>query len=376
MGSRTTALAVFALAAAVAGCGGSSGKTGTLSLHLVDGPGDFQEINLHVLEVRVNGPGGWTTLSRPDQTWDLLTLRGGVIATLAAGVPLPAGDYSQVRLVLGSGNTVRLADGTLQDLQVPSGLQSGLKIVCPTHVGAGAAQDVFIDFDGARSIFLHGTGAGSWILRPVVRCQEKAASGTISGTLTTLETEVSAPLAGAEVTAQVLDTGGSPTVIRTATTGADGRYVLDLLPLGGTYYVVTQPVVGTASYAARASGPLALSAAAPALAFDAAYAQRALAGSIAGAVTPAATADDADEVVAVQPLDAGGTTRRLVVRTTAGAVTSGAESYAMPGLPVGGYSLAVTRRTLSGTTETVTDGAPRDATVAAGATTTLDLTVP
>lgn len=376
MSSRTTALAVFALAAAAAGCGGGSSKTGTLSLHLVDGPGDFQEINLHVLEVRVNGPGGWTTLSRPDQTWDLLTLRGGVIATLAAGVPLPAGDYSQVRLLLGPGNTVRLADGTLQDLQVPSGLQSGLKIVCPTHVGAGAAQDVFIDFDGARSIFLHGTGAGSWILRPVIRCQEKAASGALSGTLTTLETEVSAPLAGAAVTAQVLDAGGSPTVVRTVTTGADGRYLLDLLPLGATYHVVTQPLVGSASYAARASGPLALTAATPTRTFDVAFAQQAVSGAVAGTITPTATVDDADEVAAIQPLDAGGTTGRFVVRTVAAAVASGAESYAVPGLPVGGYSLAVTRRTLSGSTETVTAGAPRDATVAAGTTTTLDLTVP
>lgn len=45
MSSRTSTLALAALAAVAAGCGGSSDKTGTLSLHLVDGPGDVQEIN-------------------------------------------------------------------------------------------------------------------------------------------------------------------------------------------------------------------------------------------------------------------------------------------------------------------------------------------
>jgi len=369
-----TSLGILLLAAAACS---SSGKAGTIAVHLVDGPGDYQQINLHVLRVEVHSDvSGWTTLSSPDRTYDLLTLRGGVFATLASGVQLPAGDYTQVRLVLGAGNTVKLADGTVEDLKVPSGLQSGLKIVCHARMEDGASRDVFIDFDGHRSIFLHGTGSGRYLLRPVIRCADKVTTGSITGRLTSTATESVQPLAGVAVTAQALDAAGNPSVVRTATTGIDGRYTLDLLPLGATYFVVAAPVDGAAVYAARASGPLALTAAAPAAGFDLAYSTPVPAGAAAGAITPVAGAADVDEVRAVQPLDAGATTHLFVIRSAPGSVASGAESYGLPSLPVGSYALSVARRTLSTPTETVTVGAARTAVIAANTTTTVDLTVP
>jgi hypothetical protein len=372
---RKPALAIAGLIAAAAGC--SSSKTGTLSLHLVDAPGDYQEINLQVLEVEVHSDvTGWTTLSKPGRSYDLLKLRGGVFATLASGVALPAGDYSQVRLLLGAGNTVRLDDGTLQPLDVPSGLQSGLKIVCPTRIREGAAHDLFIDFDGHKSIFLHGTGSGKYILRPVIRCAEKAATGSIAGQITSTVTEGELPLPDVTVTAQSLDALGAPTVVGTATTGSDGRYLLGLLPLGATYHVVTQPVAGGLVYAARASGPLQLTSGAPAAGFSVVYAATVPSGSVGGTISPTATASDADLVSAIQPLDAGGTTHRFVVRSAPAAVAGGVERYAMAALPVGSYSLSATRRTLSGGVETVTPGTPRDAIVTSGGAANLDLTVP
>lgn len=373
--SLTLALAAGALAAAM-GCSSEKSGTGSLNVHLVDAPGDYQQINLHVLEVEVHSDqAGWVTISRPDQTYDLLTLRGGIFATLASGAALPAGDYGQVRLLLGAGNTVKLADGTVHDLDVPSGMQSGLKLVCRSRVADGATTDLFIDFDGHRSIFLHGTGSGKHILRPVVRCVEKAAAGSIRGQLLTVEGEGNVPLAGAAVTAQTLDPLGSPTVVRSVTTGADGRYTLDLLPLGATYFVVTQPVVGAVAYAARASGALALGGATTA-AFDVTYAGPVAAGAISGDVSPAASASDADLVSAVQPLDSAGTSRRFVVRSAVPSAVSGVESYSLASLPVGSYSLSLARRTLSASGETVTVGAAREAAVADGLTTTVNLTVP
>jgi hypothetical protein len=366
-------LAGLLLAAAV-GC--SSSKSGSVSVHLVDGPGDYQQINLHVVRVEIHGDGGWTTLSEPDQTYDLLALRGGVIATLASGVSLPAGNYSQVRLVLGAGNTVKLEGGAVEELDVPSGLRSGLKIVCNTRVEEGSARDVYIDFDGHRSIFLHETGSGRYILRPVVHCVDEIATGSISGQVTSSELEEVTPLAGVPVTAQTLDVDGNPSVVRTVTTGLDGKYTLDLLPLGVTYFVVTQPVVGTDVYAAKASGPLALTPAAPVAAYGVEYPEPVDSGSVAGTITPTAGADDADEVLAVQPLDAGGTAHRFVVRSALGAVGAGVESYTMANLPVGTYSLQVVRRTLVGGVETVTQGAAVSAEVTAGETTTANLTVP
>jgi len=199
-------LAGLLLAAAV-GC--SSSKPGTVSVHLVDGPGDFQEINLHVLRVEIHGDDGWTTLSEPGRTYDLLTLRGGVVATLARDVRLPAGHYTQLRLVLGTGNSVRPEGGAVEDLEVPSGLRSGLKIVCETRLEEEGVRDLYIDFDGHRSIFLHETGSGRYLLRPVVHCVDHVATGFITGQLTTSAIEGVTPLAGVSVTAQTLDAEGN-----------------------------------------------------------------------------------------------------------------------------------------------------------------------
>src|SRR5574342_1364749 len=111
--NHRTGLAALLLAASV----GCNTKTGVVSLHLVDGPGDYQQINLHVMEVQIHGGGKWLTLSQPDQTYDLLKLQNGMLATLAPGVTVPADTYTQVRLVLGPGNTVKLADGSVVDLE-------------------------------------------------------------------------------------------------------------------------------------------------------------------------------------------------------------------------------------------------------------------
>ena len=376
--SRLGLAAVFLATAAA--CGSGTG-TGTLSVHLVDGPGDFQQINLHVLEVSIHSDSeGWIVLGSPDRTVDLLTLTGGVSATLAGGATVPAGHYTQMRLLLGSGNTVMLADGSTHDLKVPSGLQSGVKLVVNFDVAAGTTKDVFIDFDGHRSVFLHAAGAsGQYILRPVIRAFDLLATGSISGTLSGTTGEGSAPLAGAEVTAQVLDATGVASIVRTATSGMDGKYTLDLLPVGFSYYVVGQPVVGGTAYAAKSSGPIAIDAATPTGAYDALFTVVASTGGVGGTITPPAGADDADLVDARQALDTGGgTTQSLIVRTTAGVVSGGAESYLIDHLPPGVYSLSDTRRTLDAATgtETVKTSPAVAATVVASGTATANLVLP
>ena len=104
------------------GGGGSSGTnaaTGSVSVTLVDGPTtDYKAINLNIQSVQIHqsataGEGGWITLSSPNKTIDLLTLQGGVVEALAANRTIGVGSYQMLRLVLGSGNTLTLADGTV-----------------------------------------------------------------------------------------------------------------------------------------------------------------------------------------------------------------------------------------------------------------------
>lgn len=363
-----------------AGCSGSkdSGGTGVVSVQLVDGPiGGFQEVNVHILSVEIASGGGWITLGHPDRTYNLLALTGGLSETLASGATLPEGHYSQMRLVLGSGNTVKLADGSVQDLFVPSGLQSGLKLITSFDVVAGTTKDVWIDFDAAHSIQITHTGASDkYLLRPTLRAYDKVATGAVRGTLT--EAGTGAPLAGATVYAEVLDGTGEPALARSTFTDAQGAYVLDLLPVGATYHIVSQPKVGTGTvkgYDAQVSPGLALSSGTALQTWSAAFTANAALGTVTGTLTPVATDAQSDLVQLRQSLTpAGGTAGTFIVDSAMAQVGTATETYSLGNLPAGGYTLRGLRRTLNpdgSVTFTKTPASP--ATVAGGATATVNL---
>jgi hypothetical protein len=348
--SKVAALAAVALGTA---CGASGGNA-RMNVHLVDGPGPYQAINVHVLEVSIQSGTGWLTLGRPDVTVDLLQLQNGVAATLVKDAVLAPGSYGQMRLLLGDGNTVVLEDGSVHDLTVPSGMKSGLKLIVHFDVAAGETRDVFIDFDAHRSIFVHRTGASDkYILRPTIRAFDKQTTGSISGVLSA-DNEGVVPLAGATVTAQLLE-GAAPVVAGTAVSDAQGRYQLGLLPLGHAYHVVGQPVVGGVAYAARASAPIALTAAAPTGTWSATFQPLAASGSVSGRILPPLAAlDDRTDLVQVvaNVVDQGAVTRAVVLRTEAPVVSATDETWASTGLPAGALSATATRRALDGTAAT------------------------
>ena len=369
---RALSLACAGLAAAA--CSGSSSGDGRMTVRLVDAPADLAAVNLDVQRVEVNGPDGWRTLSSPNRIVNLLALTHGVADTLADAT-LPAGHYGQLRLLLGPASQVTLADGTVHDLKVPSGQQSGVKLVVSFDVAANTTKDVYIDFDAHRSIFVHEAGASEqFILRPTVRAFDKLETGAITGRLEDAATQ--APLVGVEVMAEVVDGSGAPAIVRTVTTDADGRYVLDLLPVGGSYHVVAQPLAGGIVYGARASALIPVTATAPTPAWDAAFDVAANVGALSGAITPPQSSADSDVVSARATLDAGGAPALLVVRSVTATTTEGSESYAISSLPAGAYSLVVTRRTLNAdlsVSERTSAAVP--ATVNAGVTATADLSL-
>lgn len=359
-------------------CGGSSsGGSGTMSVRLVDGPiAGYQEINVNIQSVEISGHGGWITLGTPNKTLNLLSLVGGVSETLAAGTTLPAGRYQQMRLVLGSGNTVKLADGTVHDLTVPSGLQSGIKLTVSFDVAAGTTKDVWIDFDAAHSIQVVQAGAsGQYILRPTVRAYDKVATGSISGTLTDAAT--ASGLAGAMVYAEVLDGAGNPVISRSTVTDANGAYTLDLLPVGSTYHVVSQPVTGTTTlkaYDAKASNGFALSAATPVFTYSAAFTANAATGGISGGLTPMAASNQSDQVHLLQSLATASGSHSFIVRTAMATMGTATETYTFATVPAGVYSTQAVRTTLNPDgTSTRSTSAAAAATVTAGVTLALNL---
>ena len=137
--------------------------------------------------------------------------------TLLADASIPAGKIHQIRLVLGSNNTI-VVDGESFPLETPSAEHSGLKLNIQQNVKADMLYTVLLDFDVAKSIV--ETGNSKFILKPVIRTILQAAGGSIKGILSpdSLKTAVFA--------LQGLDT------IASTYTGINGGYVIKGLNAG------------------------------------------------------------------------------------------------------------------------------------------------
>jgi len=113
--------------------------------------------------------------------YDLLKLTNGTEVFLGT-IELPAGELSQLRLVLGDGNNM-VMDGQTKMLTVPSGSQSGLKLNIHQPIESGITYKLIIDFDAAQSIVESGS-SGKYNLKPVLRAGFEAQTGAIKGDVT------------------------------------------------------------------------------------------------------------------------------------------------------------------------------------------------
>lgn len=197
--------------ATLVACGGSSGgdtsgttsDSGSFSLAVTDAPID--SANAVVVEfagVSIQPADGEViefTFDEP-KSIDLLNLQGTASEPLLSNETLPAGDYEWIRLHVNAENDGVLdsyidINGDMIELWVPSGAQTGLKLVSGFTVGAGAEVDFTIDFDLRKSITLPGPPGGSMavggaILKPALRLVNNIEVGSIAGTVNeTLVTE-------------------------------------------------------------------------------------------------------------------------------------------------------------------------------------------
>lgn len=161
----------------------NTGGNATMSVYLVDGPAAYDKVYLDIQSVQVKATtdaseNDWQSLNIGRKgIYNLLDFKNG-LDTLLGTIVLPAGRISQVRLVLGTNNSVVIG-GVLYPLTTPSAQQSGLKLNINADIVAGVDYRLWIDFDAARSIVQ--TGAGSFILKPVIRTFTQAESGAIKG---------------------------------------------------------------------------------------------------------------------------------------------------------------------------------------------------
>lgn len=176
-----------------------------VNFYLVDAPGDFDEVWVEVLAVRVkmddnsmdddNSQGddddnddSWQEISYEgeSQMINLLDLTGAN-SLLLGTEDFEEGEIDQLRLILGTNNYV-VKDGVESDLKTPSAQQSGLKIKIDQEIEAGQTYDLIIDFDVAKSIVVAGN-SGNINLKPVLRAYLQEAAG-ISGQVLPVEAQM------------------------------------------------------------------------------------------------------------------------------------------------------------------------------------------
>lgn len=208
---RTAIITVAALAVLL-GCssGGSDpSSTGTLILGLTDGPVESAfEVVVAFTGIELKPSGGPALDPIPmDQaacddfdaetgtcSINLLDLTGTERKVVFRGA-LPAGEYEWVRLLVKAERDVmdsylRLTgNGAMCSLWVPSGSETGLKIVSGITVTANGVSDYTLDFDVRKSVtnppgLAFDDGAAcleNYVLKPAIRIVDNTEVGAIAG---------------------------------------------------------------------------------------------------------------------------------------------------------------------------------------------------
>jgi hypothetical protein len=182
--------ACAALFLSLAACGGEDGP-GRLHLAVTDAPlDDATAVVVEFEAVEVQPMGGAPArfeMSAPKQV-DLLALQGGLAEPLLNDVPLPSGRYQWLRLmVVADGDSTRsritLEDGSVHALRIPSGAETGLKLVQGFTVPAGGLADFTVDFDLRKSVHRTGGATPEYLLRPTLRLVDNTLVGDIAGSV-------------------------------------------------------------------------------------------------------------------------------------------------------------------------------------------------
>lgn len=206
MGIRRSGVFAAALAGAVAmaACDGfGPERPSGVTILLTDAPGDVAEAQVKVDGIYLQGDGGRTWLLEEQTGWiDLLTLAGTNTATLVEDAVVPEGRYHQLRFIIREAYVVD-NDGNVfatQQAELPAGVSAtgnlqcaacatpaGLRVNLPdggVDIGADA-RILVVDFDVYES--LDGPGragnSGQWVMTPLLRATDFAASATLTGTV-------------------------------------------------------------------------------------------------------------------------------------------------------------------------------------------------
>jgi len=173
---------------------------GILKIYLTDSSGDYKAgddenysavyITISKIEVHLAGENGedegeWIWVAGEESSYELIEeLTDNSI--LLSEVELTPGKYTQIRLFVdgvfviieaGSSKVDEKSDSEINkeviveptsvNVEIPSNLQTGLKLIHPFEIIENGTTELIIDFDAEKSIVK--TGNGSYKLKPVIK---------------------------------------------------------------------------------------------------------------------------------------------------------------------------------------------------------------
>ncbi len=153
-----------------------------IRISMVDAPGDFDSVIIDLEDVYINLSGSgsdWKSMDIVKQgSFDLLKLIGGNDRLLGEST-IPEGNFSQIRLVLGSANRLYMGDSAIY-LPLPSENRAGLKVEINEYLEKDITYNLILDFDVDHSI-LRNQNTGDYTLKPIIRGNLENKSGAIKG---------------------------------------------------------------------------------------------------------------------------------------------------------------------------------------------------
>ena len=197
-----------------------------LLIQMTDAPGNFNAVMVDVQGVEITRSNGEAVLLNTNKgIYNLLEFSNGLSTLIATG-DLTSGSVSQIRLILGTNNTV-MVDSLVYPLSTPSALQSGLKLQIHQTFEPGVSYNILLDFDANQSIVLQGNN--EYQLKPVIRTIDTAITGSIKGSITP-----------SGVIAAVKATSNSLTF--SSVTNTNGEFLIAGLP-EGIYDITVTPAL-------------------------------------------------------------------------------------------------------------------------------------
>jgi hypothetical protein len=285
-------VALLSIGLAVGGCGDSTGPDApaTFKVMLTDGPAEYlASANVEIGEVwAIQAGGPPIQLTADGGSYNLLELQNGVMAELASAELDASIRILQLRLHVESADVMLGDDGNdvdymfasggkSQDLFIPSGAQSGIKINLRGKDGNedGAGVDLVpgetilavVDWDVDQNFVFTGNASDPTMLpdmqfTPLLRATLEDVAGSISGTITyaSATPDQEGEYAGIEAVLDLTSSDVPVAEMETETASAvadpvDGTYTIYFLS-PGTYDVSASAIIDGTPYPVAPVPPL------------------------------------------------------------------------------------------------------------------------